>query len=204
MSKQIITIIVVVVALAVIGVINYMNQMDPTQLAARGVGRGDHHHHGDDSNAQQDGPPPLSRLDEDYLVPIGDENAPVKIVVCYSNISIVKDQFRKIVEDVAVAWSPHVRVEFMDTTDPENRKVLDKVSTRLRDGLLINGEVVKQVPQTAFRVVAFSGLPEFEEWTVDELMMAIEYELKKKGIEAKPRPLPGPAQAQGGEHAHSH
>ncbi len=202
MSRQVITALVVIALLAAVGIINYANKMDPTQLAARGVGRGEHSH--DDHKDEQE-QPPLSRDDADYVLPIGPEDAPVKIIVCYESIGYVRDEYRDIAEQIASEYGELVRIEFMDGTKPENRRFMDSISPSLRNGLIINGEVVKEVPGTTFGIVSFSGSPQFEEWTVAELRMAIEHELKQKGVEftshVSDSPMPGP-QGPGDQHRH--
>jgi hypothetical protein len=202
MSRKIITTIVVILLLAGIGVINYVRQMDPTQLAARGVGQGGHHH-GEESKPE-DEPPPMSRSDEDYVAPIGPENAPVKIQAVYGDLNGLKTEMRPILEETAELYSPHVRVEFVESTDPENRPMLDAVSPNMHFGLIINGEVTKEVPISAFGMVSFAGSPAYEEWSVRELHSAIERELEKQGVQFEShlndRPMP-PADGHEG-HAH--
>ncbi len=201
MNRKIITALVVMALLAAVGVLHYMAQLDPVQLAERGVGRDAHDHGGHDD----EGPPPLSRDDADYLVPIGPENAPVEILVCYNDIGIIRDEYRDLMEQIARDYSPHLRVEFVDSSDEANREMIDAISEGFTIGLIINGEVVKQVPQVAFGMVSFSGSPMLEEWSAPELKMAIEHELRTKGVEftshagEQPQPQhPGPG------HQHDH
>ncbi len=195
MNRQIITALVIIALLAVVGVLHYMAQMDPVQLAERGVGR-DAHDHGDHDD---EGPPPLSRDDADYVLPIGPENAPVEILVCYDNVQLVRDEYRELMEQMGRDYSPHLRVEFVDSSDEANREMIDAISEGFTIGLIINGEVVKHVPEAAFGMVAFSGSPMLEEWSVPELKMAIEHDLRTKGVEftshvgEQPQPQqPGP------------
>lgn len=199
MSRQIITALVVIALLATIAVINYMTNMDPTQLAARGVGRPVHSH---DHNGDHDEEPPPARTDDDYVEPLGPGDAPVKIIVCYQNIGYVREEYRTIAEGIASDYGDLVRIEFMDSTTPENREFIDTVSDRLHNGLIINGEVVKQVPGSAFGVVSFSGSTQFEEWSVPELRMAIEHDLEKQGIEFTSRAGEAPPPPAHLEHLH--
>jgi hypothetical protein len=202
MSRRIITIIVVILLLAGISVVNYMRQMDPTQLAARGVGKGGHHHH-DEEAKTEDEPPPLSRNKEDFVAPIGPENAPVKIQAVYSGIDTVQSELRPILEQAAALYSPHVRVEFIDATDQKNRAMIDAVSKDLYMGLIINGEVTKEVPASAFGMVAFIGSPAYQQWSVRELYSAIERELEKKGVQFESH-LDDIPSAPAHEHEHGH
>lgn len=181
MSRKIITTIVVILLLAGIGVINYMRQMDPTQLAARGVGKGGHHH-GDESKPE-DEPPPVSRSDEDYLAPIGPEDAPVKIQAVYGDLNGLKTEMWPLLDQTAALYAPLVRIEFVDATDARNRPMIDAASEKMYSGLIINGEVTKEVPISAFGMVSFAGSPAYEEWSVRELHSAIERDLEKKGVQ---------------------
>lgn len=200
MSRQIITIIVVILLLAAIAVVNYMRQMDPTQLAARGVGKGGHHHHDDESKPEEE-PPPMSRSEEDYVAPIGPEGAPVKIQVVYSRIEQVQSEMRPLMEQVAGRYAPHVRIEFLDATKAENRPIIDAVANNLDYGLIINGAVTKEVPTAAFGMVTFSGSPQFEQWSMPELFAAIERDLQKQGVQFESHLDEQPA-APAHEHEH--
>jgi len=181
MSRQIITTVVVILLLAGIGVVNYVRQMDPTQLAARGVGQSGHHH--DDEAKPEDEPPPMSRSEEDYVAPIGPEGAPVKIQVVYSDMGAVQNEMRPLMEQTGTLYVPHVRIEFLDATKPENRPIIDAVADNLHYGLIINGAVTKEVPTAAFGMVTFSGSPQYQEWSVPELFSAIERDLAKQGVQ---------------------
>ncbi len=201
MSRRIITIIVVILLLAGISVVNYMRQMDPTQLAARGVGKGGHHH--DEEAKPEDEPPPLSRNEEDFVAPIGPENAPVKIQAVYTGIDTVQNELRPILEQAAALYSPHVRVEFLDATDQKNRAMIDAISKDLYMGLIINGEVTKEVPASAFGMVAFIGSPAYQQWSTRELYSAIERELEKQGVQFESH-LDDIPSVPAHEHAHDH
>lgn len=203
MSRKIITTIVVILLLAGIGVINYMRQMDPTQLAARGVGKGGHHH-GEEAKPE-DEPPPVSRSDEDYLAPIGPEEAPVKIQAVYANLNGLKTEMRPLLEQTAALYAPHVRIEFVDSTEPTNRAMIDAISPNMYSGLIINGEVTKEVPISAFGMVSFAGSPAYEEWTMRELHSAIERDLEKKGVQFESHLDDQPmAPAEAGHEGHQH
>ncbi len=199
MSRQVITALVVIVLLAAIAVINYINNMDPTQLAARGVGR-DPHSHGHEHEEEQPPPP----TDEALTEPIGPADAPVKIIVCYQSIGYVRDEYRRIANGIANDYGDLVRIEFMDSTKPENREFINTISENLYNGLIINGEVVKQIPGSTFGMVSFSGSPQFEEWSVPELRMAIEHDLKQKGVEFTSRVDDAPPPPAHMGHAHQH
>lgn len=187
MSRQIVTVLIVVALLAAIGIINYMNHMDPVQLAARGVGQGDAHSHSEEEQIEHlaQEPPPISRTDEDFVMPLGPEDAPVKLEFCYVDIGYVRDEFRNIAETIAQAYGDKVRIEFLHSTEPEVQKYIASIAENFANGVIVNGEVVKRVPGSAFGVVSFSGSPQFEQWSIPELMAAIDYELEQKGIEFK-------------------
>ena len=199
MSRQVITALVVIVLLAAIGVINYMSNMDPTQLAARGVGR-DPHSHGDHEHEEE----PPAPTEEALVEPIGPEDAPVKIIVCYQSVGYVRDEYRRIAEGVASDYGDLLRIEFMDSMKPENRELINAISENLHNGLIINGEVVKQIPGSTFGMVSFSGSPQFEEWSVHELRMAIEHDLKQKGVEFTSHVDDAPPPPAHAGHTHEH
>ncbi len=191
MSKRTITVIVVVVLLAGIGGFNYLIKMDPTQLAARGVGKDAHAHH-HDHDADGEAQVPKEVLSE----PLGPEGAEVLIQVTYQDphtLEVVREWLTAVVTE----YKPHVRVEFLDPSDAEDRKIMDAASEHLQDGLIINGDVVKEVPGTAFGMVAFTGEPELEHWDDGDLRLAVEHELRQKGVEFTPH-------VQEEEHEHEH
>ena len=199
MNRQLITAILVIAALGAIGVLNYMRQMDPVQLAARGVGKPAHsHEHKEDHE-----PPPLARADEEFVVPIGPEDAPVKLTVCYAHVGIVKDQYRGIAEEIAASYPDKVRIEFRNSEDADIRKILDRFSPDLANCVLIDGELVRQVPNSPFGAVAFAGAPQFEDWSVEELKGAVEYALKEKGVPFTPHAHEAPISHAFGHH-HQH
>jgi hypothetical protein len=200
MSPQVKTAIIVVVALVALGGFNYLIRMDPTQLAARGVGK-DPHAHGDEHEPQEQ---EQQQRQQDPTKPMGPKHAPVLIQACYVEECIVHDELRPILKDVAQDYAGLVRVEFLKATEPENREIIDQAAERLADGLIINGEVTKETPGTPFGMSSFRGLASLEEWSTHDLRLAIEHELKQKGVEftshvgeeappitPPPPPLPG-------------
>ncbi|MGC9317488.1 MAG: hypothetical protein ACP5KN_05560 [Armatimonadota bacterium] len=203
MSLRAKTAIIVVVALIAIGGFNYVIHMDPTHLAARGVGK-DPHSHGDHDQEQ----PQQQAPQEDLTRPMGPKDAPILIQACYTQEGLVHDEFRPILKEIVADYKGLVRVEFLDARTPENRELIDRAAEGMLDGLIINGEVVKETPGTAFGMANFQGLASFNEWSVDELRRAIEHELKQKGIEftshigeetevASPLPPPLPPDSHG-------
>jgi len=202
MSKKTITALVVVVLLVGIGVFNYVINMDPTQLAARGVGRDahshdhDHDHEGD----HEDQPPTL----EEMLEPLGPEGAPVTIHVLWQDRGDLESALRPMLTSVASTYEGHVRVEFIDPASDEYTKMVEEMAGGVEIGLLINGEMIKQVPEAPLGVLAFAGSPTFEEWSPHDLLLVVEHELEAKGIEFEPQVEHDHSHDHGHDHDHDH
>lgn len=205
MSLRAKTAIIVIVALIAIAGFNYLIRIDPTQLAARGVGK-DPHAHG---RAHEHEEHEQHQPQEDPSRPIGPEDAPILIQACYMERGMLMEELRPMLKDVAQDYAGLVRVEFVDTTKPESREMIEQVAKGMINGLIINGEVTKATPGTAFGMSSFRGLASFDDWSVAELRLAIEHELAQKGVEftshvgeetetAMPIPPPVP------EHSHGH
>ncbi len=186
MSMKMKTGIIVVGLLVVVGLFNYVIKMDPTQLAARGVGR-DAHSHGDEHAGAEEGKPG----EEDLRTPIGPEGAPVLIQVIAAETSELEMPLRPMMSSIAADYPEYVRVEF-PAPNTDEFKELNKV-THGSAGLLINGEMIKEIPEARLGFVTFQGSPALEDWTEQDVRLAIEHELEKAGIEFTPR----------AQHAHS-
>jgi hypothetical protein len=185
MSTKVKTILIVVVLLVGIAGFNYFIKMDPTQLAARGVGKDPHaHDHAHDEEGDHETP---EITVEDLTMPIGPEDAPVKIEVLWQNRGELEQALRPMLSSIASAYGGHVRVEFIDPASEEYKRLVEEVSEGMPSGLLINGEMIKDIPEADLGFVAFSGSPSFQEWTAHDLQLAIEHELEKNGIEFEPQ-----------------
>lgn len=183
MSTKMKTVIVVVVLLVGIGVFNYIIKMDPTQLAARGVGK-DPHSHGEEEEHEHEGP--AATLDE-LTRPIGPEDAPVTITALWTDQQELERILRPMLTEVATGYDDHVRVEFVAPGSDEEKRIAEEVTGGITSGLLINGEMIKEVPEADLGVLAFSGSPTFEEWSVRDLRLAVEHELEAAGVEFEPQ-----------------
>ncbi len=191
--------IAVIGLLALLAIANYAFNMDPTQLAARGVGK-DPHAHNDQDTAEADKPPV-----SDEIVPLGPEGAPITIEVFYDGPGSYAEVFGPVMTTMQAQYADHVRVEFSDLTDPEINARAVKLPLRGSQGLSFNGEVIKSVPgEGNFDTVAFVGQPMDRHWNEGALQHAIEYELTTQGIEFEASAPPPPG-AGGDEHAgHDH
>jgi hypothetical protein len=190
MSKKMKTILIVVALLAAIGVFNWVMQMDPTQLAARGVGQ-DPHSHGEDEHAHDDQParPTLEELQE----PVGPADAPVTIVSIWNDQQELELALRPMLSSIAGSYDGKVRVEFVGPGSENYEETVEQAGG-VRIGLLINGEMIKEIPEADLGMLAFSGSPTLSEWGEPEIRLAIEHELENKGIEFEAHV----------EHDHSH
>lgn len=206
------TILIVVALLVVIAGFNYIIQMDPTQLAARGVGK-DPHDHGHD-HEHEDGEAPTSL--EELMKPVGPADAEVKIEVLWQDRAELEGMLRPMLSDIAKTYKDHVRVEFIEPGSDEFTRVVEEVTEGVGVGLLINGEMIKEVPEAPLGMLAFSGSLSFEEWSPHDLILVVEHELEAAGVDFEPQvehdhdhdhghampPAPG---AMGGSHAgHGH
>ncbi|MFO8081647.1 MAG: hypothetical protein R6V07_15270 [Armatimonadota bacterium] len=205
MSKKMKTGLVVVALLVGIGAFNYIINMDPTQLAARGVGK-DAHSHGDDDHdhENEEGAPTF----EDMLKPIGPEDAAVTIEVLWGDPQEVQGVLRPMLTGVASSYPDHVRVEFVDPDSERHQQITEEITEGIGVGLLINGEMIKQIPEADLGVLAFAGSPTFEEWSEKDLRLAVEHELEDRGIDFEPtvehdhRAAPGQAPDPHAGHDH--
>jgi len=174
--------IVVIGLIVVLGVFNYAIRMDPTQLAARGVGRdphAHHHEHGDEEEAQLELPEPPDI--------IGPEDAPVLLEVFWDDHYVCVKVFQPLMMRIVEAYEPHVRAEFRSVYEGRNETRAKKLGLERMSGIAINGGVVKKLPTAAgFGLVAFRGVPGNINYSEQMLYQAIEEELKKEGIEFTP------------------
>jgi hypothetical protein len=196
MSKKAKTALIVVALLVGIGAFNYIIKMDPTQLAARGVGK-DPHSHGDDDHDQEheEGAPTF----EDMLKPIGPESAAVTIKVLWNDPQEIEGVLRPMLSSVAASYEGHVRVEFIDPGSDEHEQIKEEVTGGIGVGLLINGEMIKEIPEADLGILAFAGSTTFEEWSEKDLRLAVEHELEDRGIEFEPTVQ----HDHGGAHGHA-
>jgi hypothetical protein len=184
------TAIVVVALLAGVGLLNkYVLRMDPNQLAARGVGK-DAHSHGED-HAQGESE---HGVEEDpvgkqqaLLRPIGPEDAEVTIQALWLDPQELEGLLRPMLKNVATSYKGHVRVEFLEPETEEHARVVENITEGSRVGLVINGEMIKEVPEAPLGVLAFSGSPSMQEWSERDLRLAIEHELEANGVEFEPQ-----------------
>lgn len=187
------TVLIVVALLVGIGVFNYIIQMDPTQLAARGVGK-DPHDHGDDHDHDHDHAEDMEQQSQQLAEPLGPEGAAVTIKVLWRHEGELETPLRPMMEQIASEYEGHVRVEFPEPQSEEQQRLVENVTSGVSSGLVINGEMIKEVPEAPLGVLAFSGSSSFEEWGIDDLRLVIEHELEAAGVEFEPKV----------EHDHSH
>jgi hypothetical protein len=200
MSKKMITAIVIVVALAAVAGFNYLLKMDPSQLAARGVGK-DPHSHGHDHNHGDEGDAVKVPM-EDLMRSIGPEIAQVQILALFGERATLENTFRPMFQQIVRDYQGHVRFEFVDNEAEEAERLIANVTNGRRVGLIINGEMVKEVPRADLGMLTFGGSPDFEDWSERELRMAIEWELEQAGVEFKSH-LDQPSDDHH-DHHHSH
>ncbi len=190
MSTKIKTVIVVVIALVAIAGYNYVINMDPSQLAARGVGKDPHAHDQEQDNEGEEHEAQQAR-DTDPTEPIGPEDAPVQITVVWTMRSLMATEYRPLLQDMATKDYPGlVHVEFVEAS---NRERLQELGiTDITQGIAINGKSVIELPGTAFGFTTFQGSPGLGDWDPRELAMAIEQELRNQGIEFESKVPPAP------------
>ena len=187
--------IAVIAVLALLAAANYAFNMDPTQLAARGVGR-DAHSHGDEHEDEEEAPKP------EPVVPLGPEDAPVRIEVFYTRAEIYHTDFEPLIQAIYEDYKPHVRIEPRDLGTAEVRTQAMALPLHGAQGLAVNGEVIKQLPGAgAFNMVALLGSPQDRRWSPDMLRAFIEHDLKAKGVQFTPPPPPNGVEA-GPQHDH--
>jgi len=179
MNRQLKTVLIVVALLVGIGVFNYIIQMDPTQLAARGVGK-DPHSHGEHENEEEGEEAPTIK---DLQEPIGPEGAPVTITVLWQDPEDLAEVLRPVLTETASSYEGKVRVEFVDPQSDKYKRLVENVTDGVMTGLLINGEMIKEIPEADLHMLAFSGSPSDGEWGPREIRLAVEHELEKKGVE---------------------
>lgn len=173
--------IAVIVLIALVAIFNYAINMDPTQLAARGVGRDLHDHGHDDEQEQPEGGP------AEPLEVLGPEDAPVRLEVFYETDNECMTEFEPLMTKTAEEYAPHVRVEFKPTSVKENEERTHDLRLGCRSGIAINGEVVKKVPGVGdFNMVTFQGPPGQRDYDESMLSKVIEHELEQKGVEFEP------------------
>lgn len=193
--------IAVIALIALVGVFNYAINMDPTQLAARGVGRDPHEHHHDEEAEEQE-------LLTEPPDPIGVEDAPVQIEVFYEDDNQCMMGFAPLMTEIGEQYAPHVRVVFKPTHLPENHRRSDELGLGCASGLAMNGEVVKKVPGLGrFNLVSFRGPPGMKDYNEKALRKAVEHELKIKGVEFTPPSVEQEsreAEESDEEHSHEH
>ena len=197
MSKLKLT-VAVIALLALVGVVNYAIKMDPTQLAARGVGLGDHHHHGDE---EEEAEPPI-KVDV-----MGPEDAALKLEVFYDEDNPCMAEFEPTMKGIAEQYAPHVRVEFKPTSKEENMLRSQEVRLGCEAGIAINGEVVKKAPGEE-GLIAFRGPPGQKDFTSQQLRDVVEDELRTRGLQFTRVPDEGPPPVPPGDdhagHQHDH
>lgn len=180
MSKRTKTILIVVGLLAAVGLFNYLIQMDPTQLAARGVGR-DAHSHGDEQDDHEGQPGEV-----DLRQPIGPEEAPVVIQVLAASPGEIEMPLRPMMSAIVADYPGLLRIEFPAPDSDEFTEAV-KQAGGVPMGLLINGEMIKEIPEAKLGFVTFQGSPAFEEWSELDVRLAVEHELEEAGVEFTPK-----------------
>lgn len=187
----------VVTLAALIAIVNYAFNMDPSQLAARGIGR-DAHDHGEEEPEEA-----ASTASSGQYDPIGPQDAPVLIEVFEFRNEATCATTWQAVSRVAQAYQPHVRVELRNLEDEAISKRAKQLPLRGGRGLAVNGKVIMDVPEAGgFGMVVLLGGPYDLKWNEPILHKVIEHELKSKGVAFTPPPLEAPAAAE--EHAHTH
>jgi hypothetical protein len=202
MSMKVKTILIVIGLLVAIAGFNYVINMDPTQLAARGVGQ--EHSHGDEEEEESpDGRP----SEADLRQPLGEEGAPVVIHALVQDMGELEFPFRPIMSAIAQDYAGLVYIDF-PTADSEGYDELLEQAKGSILGLVINGEIIKEVPEANLGFITFQGSPTFEDWNERDVRLAVEHELEEAGVEFTSKvehshPLIPPG-AQGAHAGHSH
>ncbi len=203
MSMKMKTVLIVVGLLVIVALFNrFIIRMDPTQLAARGVGK-DAHSHGDE--AVEEGKPG----EVDLRQPMGPEGAPVLIQVLATGMTELEMPLRPMMSSLSGVYPQFVRIEFPAPASEEFKKLVEQAQG-MTTGLMINGEMIKEIPEAKLGFITFQGTPTFDEWTEQDLRLAVEHELEKAGIEFTPQvehadPAADPHAGEADPHAgHSH
>ena len=193
--------IAVIAILAVLAVANYAFRMDPTQLAARGVGRDPHSH--DQVHEQAEESQNLAPLE-----PLGPQGAPVRIEVFYPRAEIYHTDYEPLIQAIYEDYQPHLRIEPRDLSDPAVHKEAMELPLKGAPGLSVNGEVITQVEGAGVDgIVALRGGPGDRSWSPGMLRKVIEQDLKAKGVQFTPPPSSieaGPQHDHEHEHEHGH
>lgn len=167
--------IVIVGMLVLLALANYAFHMDPTQLAARGVGNDAHDQGGADEHVEE-------AIVE--ITPLGPTGAPVTIEVFYADEASCREAFLPIMSEMNATYGDDVRVDFSDLTDVEVNERARQMTLKGMPGLTINGESIVNVPGAgAFDAVVFNGSPQDRSWNPGMLHKAIQSELTARGIE---------------------
>jgi hypothetical protein len=141
---------------------------------------------------------------------LGPEDAPVQVKVLWNNPADVEGIFRPMMNSVAASYEENLRVEFVEPESDEYTRLVEEVGVRV--GLLINGEMIKEIPEADLGMLAFVGSPQMGEWGEREVRLAIEHELEAAGVEFEPQvqhdhshAAPGPASSPAdGHEGHAH
>jgi|GEM_PF-6698861 hypothetical protein len=176
MSMKVKTILIVIGLLVAIAGFNYFINMDPTQLAARGVGR--EHSHGEEEAESSDGKPG----EVDLRQPMGEQGAPVTIHVLTQDVADLEFPLRPIMSAIATDYAGLVYIDF-PTPEAEGYDEFLKQTKGIQSGLLINGEIIKEIPEANLGFVTFQGSPAYEDWSETDVRLAVEHELEKAGVE---------------------
>lgn len=193
--KRVKVAIVFVAVLGLLALANYTFKMDPTQLAARGVGREAHQHNDEDQHDEE----PVAAI-----TPLGPEGAPVTIEVFYAGEASCQETFWPIMSEINTTYRDNVRINFSDLMDADVNKRAREMTLHATPGLTINGKTIVKVPGAgSFDTVVFTGSPEDRSWNPDTLHKAIEAELTARGIEfdePAPQIPPQPGERAGHNH----
>ena len=115
--------------------------------------------------------------------PIGPEDAPVRIQVFVSSSNHchtgTTDLFAKLPEEEA--YKGKLRVEFLDTSNPEVKKKANGAKIGCDAGLLVNGKSAMKIPgHGEAGLVIFTGPVNEKNYKEDDLRAAIDMLLKEK------------------------
>lgn len=115
--------------------------------------------------------------------PIGPPDAPAKIQVFVSGKNSCHSGTVTSLEGLAKedAYKGKIRLEYLDTTKPENQKLADTVKLGCSAGLMLNGKTAMRVPgHGEMGLVMFTGPIGEKNYTMDDLKAAIDIVLKEK------------------------
>jgi len=189
---------VIVGLLALLAIANYAFRMDPTQLAARGVGR-DHHHHGEEDAEENHEHEAAAHA----IHPMGPEGAAVTVEVFYSGQDRYREYFEAIMERIVADYAPHLRVEPRDLTTEQGLARCRQLPLGGGQGLAVDGKVIYQFEGLGSTgMVAFTGTTADRSWHELMLRRVIEHLLDSKGVQFEPPESPQPP-APAHDHDHS-